>query len=1361
MKLLFAILLTTFGYLLANDESFLLHPKYLSHEEVGELFQSLMKSHSNLAKSHSIGKSVNGRDLLVLEISSNIHQRSPLKPMFKYVANMHGDEAIGRELIIFLAQYLLSNYNSDFRVKSLLDSVDIFLMPSMNPDGFALSKEGSCESDSSYRGRNNANNVDLNRDFPDQFDPSSWNISRQPETLAIMSWIRKTPFVLSGNLHGGAVVASYPYDDSSNGYECCHESKTPDDAVFKALALKYASINPLMHAGNSCHPDNFIQGITNGAFWYEVKGGMQDFNYVNSSCFEVTFELSCCKYPNASDLPQYWRENKDSLIGFIEGALWGVKGYVTEVSGEIIPLAKVEVKGINHTVLSSMDGEYWRLLLAGDYEFRASAPGYEATDWASVKVQENRTSVLNITVRSVPAAMDIENVTGSRTDQFGFVIPQPFVHHHYAALEQELQILSEEYPSITRLYSIGKSVQHRELYVLEISDKPGFHQPGKPEFKYIANMHGNEAVGRELMLLLAQYLCQNYQTDPRVTQLINSVRIHLMPSMNPDGFEISSEGDATSLIGRDNANKVDLNRDFPDQYFEESVEQSKQPETKALMDWLHQFPFVLSANLHGGALVANYPFDNNPDGLNGIENLSPDNDVFVMLSKTYSDAHPTMHLGEPCPGLPNERFPEGIVNGAKWYVVSGGMQDYNYEHSSCLEITLEVGCFKYPNHKELTKYWLENRESLLRFMEQIHRGVHGFVRSTGGNGIANASITVRGIDHKVTTAKDGDYWRILVPGTYDVTASHKDYLSHTQRVTVLNDTAGVSLNFTLDRNDPQSWAIAYDFGIVQNVFALDHYLTDEEILAELEVLEKTQPQVAQYYRTGDYAGVGISSLKVSHQVGGPSDSKLKIAVIGGLFSTEPIGREMSVRLARHLVRGFEESPPHIVQLLNSSVIRIYPQIDEIYMSLQQKMECLMDGSLNKVGSAILSNQTTRNQFASLFLSHLMAEKFDIIVILEGGGPTSIVSPRPVDSVTEKVFKMFTHAFVSGTNEIPFQPSSGCATAPSKDWKLRLLNDLYIQTGSIVMSARVSCCHYVPAQDIPDLWKSSLSSFMGLLSSFSQGVKGRVIDDRGEVMREARIQINSSLHEYRVTSNLAYYNIILPPGSYQLQFTCRHHEVALVDVVVTPNEMFQYVVVMKRLPVNIYSSNIQTPANLTGISGYVIDSASHPVSGAILKVHNSSTDSDVEGFFWMPLDQGEYIVYAEAKGYNSVTKLVSVMDRASSKVVFKLSRDQQVMGLPRLVFIFLSGMVGMMFLGIFLGCYLICKRRKVSEDGFSLLSQRNFCDDDEEKELFKTPLGGDSESSKLVTHAYHDESDIEYDDSSDSEEDLMFIDSAKK
>lgn len=147
------------------------------------------------------------------------------------------------------------------------------------------------------------------------------------------------------------------------------------------------------------------------------------------------------------------------------------------------------------------------------------------------------------------------------------------------------------------------------------------------------------------------------------------------------------------------------------------------------MDWIARIPFVLSANLHGGALVANYPYDNGPETLaSNIANLSPDNDVFRMLALTYSNAHPRMHLGQPCPPtvdepyaktLLEERFPEGITNGAEWYSVPGGMQDYNYLHSNDFEITLEMGCTKFPNASYLPNYWLENREPLLRFIEMV------------------------------------------------------------------------------------------------------------------------------------------------------------------------------------------------------------------------------------------------------------------------------------------------------------------------------------------------------------------------------------------------------------------------------------------------------------------------------------------------------------------------------------------------------------------------------------------------------------------------------------------------------------------
>ncbi len=123
------------------DESFVNGHKYMSHNELSDFLLDLETKYPHLAARHSIGKSVQERDLWALELRSNIGAERPLgQPMVKMVANMHGDETVGRELLIFLAQYLLNNYGKVPRITRMLNQTNIFLMPSMNPDGYTRSQ---------------------------------------------------------------------------------------------------------------------------------------------------------------------------------------------------------------------------------------------------------------------------------------------------------------------------------------------------------------------------------------------------------------------------------------------------------------------------------------------------------------------------------------------------------------------------------------------------------------------------------------------------------------------------------------------------------------------------------------------------------------------------------------------------------------------------------------------------------------------------------------------------------------------------------------------------------------------------------------------------------------------------------------------------------------------------------------------------------------------------------------------------------------------------------------------------------------------------------------------------------------------
>lgn len=98
-----------------------------------------------------------------------------------------------------------------------------------------------------------------------------------------------------------------------------------------------------------------------------------------------------------------------------------------------------------------------------------------------------------------------------------------FEYHKYESMVGKLKELNDKYPTITSLYTIGKSSENRDLWVMIISDQPLIHEAGEPEVKYIGNMHGDESVGRECLIRFIEYLCINYGKNDYITQLVNNV----------------------------------------------------------------------------------------------------------------------------------------------------------------------------------------------------------------------------------------------------------------------------------------------------------------------------------------------------------------------------------------------------------------------------------------------------------------------------------------------------------------------------------------------------------------------------------------------------------------------------------------------------------------------------------------------------------------------------------------------------------------------------------------------------------------------------------------------------------------------
>ena len=310
---------------------------------------SLANQYSHIAKIVKIGESIDGRDLSFIKISDNV-EVDEVEPEFKYIGNMHGNEIANRDVLVRFVRYLLENYESNSEVAELINNTEIWIMPSMNPDG-AFSRR-----------RGNSNWTDLNRDFPDFTTSDNENTiaGRAIETKSVMNFQATRNFALSANFHGGTVCVNYPWDTT--------QTRPPLHELIKEISREYA--DKIDEMRNSTR---FPGGIVNGYDWYEVNGGMQDWSFYWHGDLQVTIEMHDWKWPNYDEVDDYFRDHKDSLFAYIAMIHRGA-GFNFEdksIKGRV-QIFKVDSRSLSKTDIgnfSFINGEFYKVLDQGNYEF--------------------------------------------------------------------------------------------------------------------------------------------------------------------------------------------------------------------------------------------------------------------------------------------------------------------------------------------------------------------------------------------------------------------------------------------------------------------------------------------------------------------------------------------------------------------------------------------------------------------------------------------------------------------------------------------------------------------------------------------------------------------------------------------------------------------------------------------------------------------------------------------------------------------------------------------------------------------------------------------------------------------------------
>jgi len=339
----------------------------------------------------NIGFSVQGREILFAKLSANIGSEE-YEPEVMYSSTMHGDETTGYILLLRLIDYLLSNYGIDPQATDILNNMEVWINPLANPDGTYITGNESVYGAQ----RNNANNYDLNRNFPDPDEGQNPGGPHQPETIAMMDFFDEHSFVISANFHGGAEVVNYPWDT--------WPQRHADDSWFIQICHEYA--DSAQANSPSGYMAGFDDGITNGWDWYSISGGRQDYLNYWKGCRENTIELSNTKLLPENQLDDHWNYNRAALITYIEQAYYGIKGTVTDANTGLPIEAIISV--IGHDIDSSEVytdpdiGDYHRMIDDGTYDLQFNATGYITQTVSGVNVIDRAVTYIDVQMQPIP-----------------------------------------------------------------------------------------------------------------------------------------------------------------------------------------------------------------------------------------------------------------------------------------------------------------------------------------------------------------------------------------------------------------------------------------------------------------------------------------------------------------------------------------------------------------------------------------------------------------------------------------------------------------------------------------------------------------------------------------------------------------------------------------------------------------------------------------------------------------------------------------------------------------------------------------------------------------------------------------------
>lgn len=417
---------------------------YPAYDQYLEIMKDFTDKYPSLCRLDTIGVSIYGKLVLALKISDNAASDEDEPEVF-YSSTIHGDETGGFILMLHLADYLLKGYDNNPRARSLVSNLEIWINPLANPDG--TYRAGNIIS---LPTRFNANEKDLNRNFPDPFFPYTSTNIQQKETHDMVNFLREHRFVLSANFHSGSEVVNFPWDVYARNNLKVRSRLHADDRWFYDISRAYADTVHRYSDPDYMTSEN--NGVVRGADWYVIYGGRQDFVTWELQGREVTIELDSTYITPSSRLLKLWEDNYRSLLGYLENALYGIHGKIVSSTSQRPVAARIKLlsydRDSSHVYSDTLTGSFVRMVSPGTYNIEFTARGYRDTIIKNIAVQ--RFEKVDMDLKMTPV--------GEEEMRYPVLYPNPATTTLKAVLTNDF-----DGPLEIKIYNItGKLLRHYE-----------------------------------------------------------------------------------------------------------------------------------------------------------------------------------------------------------------------------------------------------------------------------------------------------------------------------------------------------------------------------------------------------------------------------------------------------------------------------------------------------------------------------------------------------------------------------------------------------------------------------------------------------------------------------------------------------------------------------------------------------------------------------------------------------------------------------------------------------------------------------------------------------------------------------------